>query len=55
MSYGQRPPLLVVVTRPGGKRIEHGATTPEAAALVVARLAPHVPLDATWEIQPCAS
>lgn len=49
--FGHRPPFTVVVTRTG-MRMDHAAQTPAAVLTVIARLAPHVPHDATWTIEP---
>lgn len=35
--------------------MDHGAPTIEQVCVTIARLAPHVPSDATWEVQPCPS
>lgn len=46
-----RQPYRIVAERPDGKRMEMYAGDPETGWQLVARIAPHVPHDATWWVE----
>lgn len=53
MPHQTAAAYTLVATRPNGAALRQQADTPEQVVAAAERLAPFVPHDATWEVEPC--